>query len=176
LEPKEKSFVYDVDLKKGHKYLENIVPIDINQKKMNYQDKLDLFIEALKESKEENKNKEYFQETIDLYSKKKGFSFLISLFAKIYQKKNLCQLLIQKFYDMNVNLKVNEKSDGNSDRDEKLGQFNSLMAKISSESEALITANDYNKIQFYGVIICYFNYYDYPTDTINRIFFDRSLF
>lgn len=33
LEPKEKSFVYDVDLKKGHKYLENIVPIDINQKK-----------------------------------------------------------------------------------------------------------------------------------------------
>jgi len=143
---------------------------------MNYQDKLDLFIEALKESKEENKNKEYFQETIDLYSKKKGFSFLISLFAKIYQKKNLCQLLIQKFYDMNVNLKVNEKSDGNSDRDEKLGQFNSLMAKISSESEALITANDYNKIQFYGVIICYFNYYDYKTfencNCINNLYKD----
>lgn len=76
---------------------------------MNYQDKLDLFIEALKESKEENKNKVLFQETIELYSKKKGFSFLISLFAKIYQEKNLCQLLIQKFNDMNVNLKANEK-------------------------------------------------------------------
>lgn len=174
LELKEKSFVYDVVLKKGHKHLENIVPIDISQKTMNYQDKLDLFIEALKESKEENKNQELFQETIELYSKKKGFSFLISLFAKIYQEKNLCQLLIQKFYDMNVNLKGNEKSDGNSDRDEKLGQFNSLMAKILSESETFITTNAYNPIQFYGVIICYFNHYDYKTfeNCINNLYKD----
>ena len=38
---------------------------------MDYQDKLDLFIEALKENKEEKKKQELFQEAIELYSKKK---------------------------------------------------------------------------------------------------------
>jgi hypothetical protein len=68
---KEKTFIYDVVLKKGHKYLDNIAQTSIKQDIMDYQDKLDLFIEALKENKEENKMKELFQKTIELYSKKK---------------------------------------------------------------------------------------------------------
>jgi len=67
----KKSFIYDVVLKKGHKYLSNIAQETINQETIGYQDKLDLFIEALKENKEKNKMKELFQETIELYSKKK---------------------------------------------------------------------------------------------------------
>ena len=162
--PKEKSFIYDVVLKKGHKYLDNIAQTLIKQDIMDYQDKLDLFIEALKENKEEKKKQELFQETIDLYSEKKGFSFLISLFVKVYQEKDLCNILIQNFYDMNTNIKGNEKGDGNTVRDPKLGEkFNSIMAKISSESDSLIKKNDYDQIQFYGIIICYLNFYDYST-------------
>ena len=55
---------------------------------MDYKYKIDLFIEALKENKKEKIKQELFQETIELYSKKKGFSFLISLFVKVYQEKD----------------------------------------------------------------------------------------
>ena len=37
------------------------------------------------------------------------------------------------------------------------------MAKISSESDSLIKQNDYDPIQFYGIIISYLNFYDYST-------------
>ena len=44
---------------------------------MKYQDKLDLFLEALKQNNEEKKNELLYKETIELYSKKSNFSFLI---------------------------------------------------------------------------------------------------
>ena len=87
---------------------------------MDYQYKIDLFIEALKENKKEKIKQELFQEAIEIYSKKKGFSFLISLFIKVYQEKDLCKILIEDFYDMNVNIKGNEKCEGNLVRDLKL--------------------------------------------------------
>lgn len=65
---------------------------------MEYTDKLDIFLDALKQSKDEDKTKELYQETIELYSKKSSFSFLISLFAKIYNDKVMCSSLINKFY------------------------------------------------------------------------------
>ena len=176
MEIKDKIFIYDVDLKKGHKYLENIAKENIDQKKsIEYQDKLELFLEALKQNKEESKNQELYEETIELYSKKSSFTFLISLFAKIYSYKNYCDLLLEKFYEINVNIKENDKKDNNSnsDRNEKLGdQFNSLMVKIESESESIIKENAYNSIHFYGILICYLNYYDYNTfeNCINKLY------
>ena len=156
--------MYEVLLKKGHKYLDNIAKDIVKQETMDYQYKIDLFIEALKENKKEKIKQELFQETIEIYSKKKGFSFLISLFIKVYQEKDLCKILIKNFYDMNVNIKGNEKCDGNSVRDPKFWEkFSSIMAKISSESDSLIKKNDYDPIQFYGIIICYLNFYDYST-------------
>ena len=136
----KKSFIYDAVLTKGHKYLPNIA-----QETIDYQDKLDLFFEALKENKEENKMKELFQETIELYSKKKGFSFLISLFVKVYQEKDLCKILIKNFYDMNANIKENIKGDIVTAGDPKLVEkFNSIMVKICSESDFLIKKNEYD--------------------------------
>ena len=163
LKAKDKTFVYDVDFKKGHRYLSKVVPQIIKQE-IKYQDKLDLFLEALEKNKEESKIHELYKETIELYSKNSSFSFLISLFVKIYQDKNFCESLIEKFYKMNDELKEKSKKDlsTNSDRDDNLGdQFNSIMAKIESESESLIASNGYKNIHFYGIIISYFNFYDY---------------
>ena len=162
---KDKTFIYDVKLEKGHKFLDNIPKENINQNIMKYQDKLDLFLEALKQNKEEKKNELLYQETIGLYSKKSNFSFLISLFAKIYQEKKLCESLLQKFYDMNIKiLKDKKENNPNSDREENLGdKFNSLMVKIATESESLISSNGYNPIHFYGLLLCYLNFYDYTT-------------
>ena len=140
--------------------------------------KLDIFLDALKQSKDEDKIKELLQETIELYSKE-SFGFLISLFAKIYNDKVMCGSLINKFYEMNISVKLNSKKDSNfnSNRNEKLGgQFNSLMVKIASEAEDLIKANRYDPIQFYAIIICYLNYYDYNTfeNCINKLYEDEK--
>ena len=171
----DKTFIYDVKLEKGHKFLDNIPKENINQNIMKYQDKLDLFLEALKQNNEEKKNELLYKETIELYSKKSNFSFLISLFSKIYQEKKLCESLLQKFYDMNTKiLKDKKENNPNSDRQENLGdQFNSLMVKIATESESLLSENKYNPIHFYGLLICYLNFYDYTdyekcVDKLNR--------
>jgi hypothetical protein len=242
-EVKDKTFIYDVEFKKGHRHLTTIIPIDIKQN-LKYQYKLDLFLEALKKKNEENKIDELYKETIELYSKKSMFSFLITLLSKIYKNKIFCESLLEKFYTMNSELKgkgkekekekekkeekgeekgkaqekgkekkdekgkeqetskdkkeekgkekKDEKGKGkeqekgkdkkeekgkekkeekgknevgtNIDRDNELGdQFNSIMARIESESDSLINSNKYNPIHFYGVILAYFNYYDYNT-------------
>ena len=116
--------------------------------------------------------KELFQETIELYSKKKWFSFFISLFVKVYQEKDLCKILIKNFYDMNANSKGNVKGDCIAAGDPKLSEkFNSIIVKIYSESDSLI--NRMNMIRlFYGVLIGYLNFYDYSTfqNNINKLY------
>ena len=177
LDIKEKTFIYDVEFLKGHKYLTNIVPEIIDQN-IKYQDKLDLFLEALKKNNEENKIQDLYKETIELYSKKSRFSFLISLLSKIYEDKTFCEPLLEKFYKMNFELKEKEKKEAstNADRDDNLGdQFNSIMTKIESESDSLIKAKGYNPVHFYGVILSYFNYYDYNTfeSCFNKLYKDN---
>ena len=109
--------------------------LELEQKSLKYQDKFYLFIEALKIGNEQNKLKTLYLETIEVYSKKSSFSFLISLFAEIYHEKNLCELLLKKFYKMNIHIAKEKKSDkSNSDREVNLGdKFNPLMEKIFCE-------------------------------------------
>ena len=177
-EIEDKTFIYDVSLKKRDKYLDKIPKFNIIQKS-KYQDKFYLFIEALKENKEENKMKKLYLETIELYSKKNSFSFLISLFCKIYQEKISCELLIKKFYQMNIDI-AKEKNDNknNSDREPNLGdKFNSLMEKISEEAENIIKSNGYDPIHFYGILFCYLNYYNYNIfqKNINKLYAENSV-
>ena len=97
----EKSFYFDIELKKGNKYLKNIAKEVIEHNILNYYQKLEIFIAALKENKEEAKIDSLYEEAIILYSKKKGFYLLISLFINIYEKQNLCPKLIEEFKKMN---------------------------------------------------------------------------
>jgi len=112
----------------------------------------------LKNNGEENLIDELYKETINLYSKKKGFSFLIELFLKIYQKKDLCQELIKKFREMNDTTKDNEK---NMDRKPFLKSYKSDFNSIASEAEKILVNNNYESIEFYGIILSYLNFYDY---------------
>ena len=72
---KDNSFVYETELKKGNKYLDNIVKEDIDQKIIPFHNKLNIFIEALKENNESNKIEQLYDETIYLYEKKKNLVF-----------------------------------------------------------------------------------------------------
>ena len=172
-----KTFIYDVFLEKRNKYLENIPKINIDQKSMEYQDKLDLFLEALKQNKEENKSQELYHESVELYSKKTSFSFLISLFSKIYQEKESCNLLLKKFYEMNVKFEKEKYINPYSDKDAKLGdQFNSLMVKVAENSENYVKSNSYNPIHFYGILVCYLNNNDYNAfeKCINKLYVEKA--
>jgi len=83
---KGKTFVYDVILEVGKKMID--IRRKINQNKEYYKI-IDFFIKALEKNGEENIINVLYKETIELYSMKEGFTFMIELFLKIYQKKNL---------------------------------------------------------------------------------------
>ena len=158
---KDNTFIYDVDLKVGKKII-NIVK-KISQSIIEYNDKMEFFIEALEQRNEKSKMDDLFKDSIALYSKKKGFSLLISLFLKIYERKDLCSELLKLFRDMNKNQKENDK---NMDRKPYLknyiGEFNDILSKANSY--------DYDKIELYGLLLCYFNFYD--NDTFESILLD----
>ena len=151
----DKSFYYDIEHIKVNKLL-SILP-EHKQNFLNYYQKLELFIAALKQNKEEGKIDNLYEETIKLYSKMNEFYLLLLLFVKIYEKQNLCPKLIEEFNKMNKDNKNEIKEDGKSE----LNAFVSSFSKISSEADNIIKTKGYNPIHFYGIILCYLNHYDY---------------
>ena len=71
---KENSFIYNVELKKGNKILKKIAKANIDPK-IDYRKKLDIFLEALKSNKEEDKKDTLYKDTIDIFGKKKVLDF-----------------------------------------------------------------------------------------------------
>jgi len=154
---KGSTFIYDVNLEVGKRIID--IRRKINQNK-EYYETIEFFINALKNIGEEKIIDDLYKETIKLYENKKGFTFLIVLFLKIYQKEKLCSELIQIFKKMNENPKDNEK---NMDRKSCLRDYSSKFRLIKSEADKIIDKNNYNLKEFYGIILCYLNYYDFKT-------------
>ena len=148
------TFVYDVIVEKGKKIIQIKRKIKQN---IEYQEKLKCFLKALKDNNEENKIDLLYKDSIDLYSRKKGFTFLIELFIKIYEKKDLCPKLLEKFKEINKSPKDNEK---NMDRKSNLKELKSIFNKIIDDADTIIEKNNYSAIEFYGIILCYLNFYD----------------
>ena len=161
------SFVYDVKLEKTKRMIK--ILRKVNQNVIQYYDKMHFFVDALKENNEENKINSLYIDTIELFSIKKGFSFLIELFVEIYKKKDLCELLLKKFNEMNINQKDNEKNMG---RDPFLEKHKKIFNSIISEADNY----KYDDIEFYGVILCYLNFYDYDnfSKVINELFKSKA--
>lgn len=61
-----------------------------------------------------------------------------------------------------MNIKSKDKGK-NMDRKSYLKDFSSKFEEIASKSEQIIKDNKYNTIEFYGIILCYLNYYDLKT-------------
>lgn len=157
---KENSFVYDLDLKKGNKYLKTIVPINIDQNIIQIHNKLEIFVEAL--GKDKNQIYKLYEETIDLYKIKAKFNLLISLFLQVYDNKeienskNLCSKLISIFKEIN--------GTGNTDRDKNLDLYLDNFQQIFLNADNIINYYEYDAINFYGIILCYLNYYEEETN------------
>ena len=149
----ENTFVYYTELKKGNKWLDNIVKEDIDQNIIPLYNKLDIFIEALKNNNENDKIEKLYEETVELYKKKKKFSLLISLFLKIYENnKELCSKLLKIFKE------INEKE--NTDKNKELATYFETFHQIYSNADNIIKKNGYDPIDFYGILFCYLSHYD----------------
>ena len=164
-----KTFIFDVRLDIGKRECD--IKRKIDQNKIEYSEKLELFIKALEGNGEKEKIDELYKNSIELYSKKKRFSLLISLFVKIYQKKDLCNLLLKKFR--------NNKADNEKiiDRKEYLKNYTSKFNEILLEADKLINNNNYDIIDFYGIILSYLNYYDYENFSLvlDKLFAKNSI-
>ena len=121
---------------------------------------MDFFIKALKE-KEKDKEEQakiidaLLSDTIDLYSKKKGFNLLIQLFTQVYKIDNLRKNLMKIFKETDEKSKAN-----NLDRNNDLYNYKSFFNIILTEADNLIKDNKYNTVEFNGIIFSYLNNYD----------------
>ena len=150
---KESTFIYNVSLEVGKSIIDIRKKVDQNKE---YYEIIEYFIKGLEQKGEESLINSLYKETIEIYKKKKGFAFLILLFLKIYQKKDLCKELLKVFKEINENPKENEK---NMDRKQFLKDYTSKFKEIISKADEL--EENYNSIEFYGIILSYLNYYDY---------------
>ena len=76
-----------------------------------YYEVLEFFVKALEKNGEETTMIDIlYKESIELYSKKKGFTLMIELFLKSYEKEMLCPDLMKAFKKFNENPKDNEKN------------------------------------------------------------------
>ena len=157
------SFIYDVKLAKTKRMI--TILRNINQNIIQYYNKMHFFVDALKKNNEENKLNIFFKDTIELFSIKKGFSFLIALFVEIYKNKDLCKLLLKKFKEMSISQNDNVK---NMDREPFLEKHKPIFSTIITEADNF----EYDTVEFYGVTLCYLNYYDKDnyTKIINDLF------
>ena len=150
---KENTFIYETELLKGDKLLDNIAKESIDQNSITLYNKLDLFLRALENNNENNKVDKLFEETIGLYEENKKFGLLISLFVKIYeQNKDFCSKLIETFKNIN--------EDENLDRDIDLVNNLDNFKEIYKNGDIIINKNGYDKINFYGILLCYLSSYD----------------
>ena len=144
-------FLYDVNLLKRHKFFDNLPPEDIAQNIISYNNKLQIFLDALEKNKETIMNEQLYEETIHLYKKKKDFNLLIYLFLKVYENDHLCPKLLKYFN--NIDVLENAKVDKN------LVEYLETFHKIFSDDK-FINSKKYELLDFYGIIICYLYYYD----------------
>ena len=106
----------NININEKNKYIINDIENEIRKNELNDD----------KKSSSNRANINNVQENlIEIYSKKKSFSFLITLFIQIYHNKELCPLLMKKFYEMNIN--INEQRTNNMDRQLNLIKYNSNM-------------------------------------------------
>ena len=152
---KGKHFIFDVNLEVGKRIINIYRKID--QSQIDYDEKIDIFIEALKKDRSEDLINDFFKEAIYLYTQKKEFFLLISLFLRIYKNKDICQLLLKEFKDMNE-----KDNENNIDRKPKLKNYISKFGEIiKCEANQLINDYKYEFVEFYGIILCYLNFYDH---------------
>ena len=155
---KGNTFIYDVFLEIRKSILE--IGRKINQNIIKHYQKFYYFETALEKNNLNDQIDLLYKDTLEFYLKEKDLYLIFVLFSKIYQNKELCISLLNKFNEINNN-DSHKKIIADLQNNLYMKELNSKYKKIFTESEKCIKENNYNIIQFYGIILCYTNIYDY---------------
>ena len=150
-DPKGKTFIYNLDLKKENCFYRNTVTED--QTTLKDFEKFNYFCLALANEKQELLL-ELYDNSIDLYGDKPSFEFLINLFVKVY-KITKCSKLLDKFKN-----KLENEDQKNTIKSESLNKFKDEIIEICDNIENILKENKCNPVDFFGLILCYLNNYD----------------
>ena len=146
-----KSFIYTPSLTLGSFYG---TKKPIVQTRLSNSEKLNIFFSAITTSSGNDKAlSNLYIDSIKIYGKNPSFEFLINIFVKIYNNIELCVSLFKEF---NKNLKSNvEVSNAN------LQKFKETFQDICDKSENIVKSNPEINTNYYGLILCYLNNYDF---------------
>jgi hypothetical protein len=151
------SFIYDINLKVTNKLYK--YPSDIEQNIIKYYEKLNMYIECLSQNNEDEKLDILYKNTIALYSKKPQYILLIKLFTKVYQDRDLCLSLLDKFIETN-----DKETLFNNIGNDNLESLKDTFKEILENADNLISKNSFKKEYakyFYSIILSFLNNYDY---------------
>ena len=169
-EYKEVCFIYNLNLsfKKGFSNDKAIV------QNLDYTLKMNYYIKALIQTDQKNRLNDLYNDTIELYSKHPKFEFLINIFINVYENKTICPKLLEQFKNFNLKLtsRINDPNSINIDFKYSLNEYINIFQSIIQKAEELIKTNAYNSIDFYGLIFCYTNNYDY--ENFAKLFYDLA--
>ena len=171
-EYKEVCFIYDLKLfyKKGFGIERT------KEQNLGYTEKFKYFKEFLQKTKQENRMDDLYLETIKLYSKYSSFELLINIFIYIYDNKIICPKFLYEFKNFNEKLtpKLNDPKSGFIEFKDSLKEYIDVFKKIMDQSKKIIESNSYDFVEFYGLIFCYLNHYDFDTFTTLFTFLSKE--
>ena len=139
---KDKTFLFDITLQTS-------TFKKIDQTKIGLPEKMNYFDEALSVQKEYKKLNILYSDSINLLNKKPSFHFLINIFVKVYNTE-LCSKLLESF-DKNIAKLIDKINKEN------LQKYKFEFDQIVENEEDIISKYNLNKIEFYGLVLCYLN-------------------
>ena len=151
-----KTFIYEPKLTNmgGFYGTKKVIPQDT----LSFSEKMNIFYSAItKEDENEESLSSLYKDSIALYGKNPTFEFLINLFVKVYNNLDICKLLLKEFKN---NLK--KESQKNEINNENIQKFKDTFQEICDKSENKIKENLDIITDYYGLILCYLNNYNFP--------------
>ena len=152
----DKTFIYEPKLinSGGFYGTKKVIP----QNALSYSEKMNIFYSALTKEAENEETLSYlYKDSMVLYGKNPTFEFLVNLFVKVYNNLDLCKLLLKEFKNS-----LKKESQKNEINNENLLKFKDTFQDICDKSENKIKENQDIITDYYGLILCYLNHYNFP--------------
>ena len=144
---KEKTFIFDVSITRDD--------LRYDQSKIEFPEKMEYFIEALDKKNGDNKLISLYNDSINLCIKKPKYLFLINIFVHVFNIE-LCSKILSIFSKTTENIKQKDAIIKEVN-DEKLQKYQKNFDKICENIDAIISKYSFDKINFFGLLLCYLN-------------------
>lgn len=135
---------------------------EISQKNViKVKENLVFFEKYLEKAKENEKLKILYSDCVDFFNSNPDFELLIYLFTLVsginQNFKDICANLLKSFWENTIGENLNKLNK----QAEICKEYLEKMKNIESCSEKLVSENNFDRAKFYGLLLFYFNSYDF---------------